>query len=633
MEGFTYITSITEMGRFQDDLMLADKIGFDIETTGLDPFLDEVTLIQFSMNKNIYILNTLVLGDGYTKYFLRLVDATHKMIIGHAIDFDLRFIKRKYGILFENVYDTMLAERMINNGLDKTQYYALKLVVSRYCDVDLDKDVRTSFIDNKEITEEKLVYAANDVRYLNAVYLKQMATLTEQKQLDVLNLECKVEPIVVSMELEGISINRKKWESVTVQSKEKAKKLKADLIDRFITDAMTNLEWNNTLDLVDLLELPVKGKAIRNNLSTVTNEEFVKSYLKSILNIDSHKQMLAILTKVYKIKKLKDTNEKTINKVSDSNPIINTLLSYREAEKEVSTFDTGYLDKIHPFTGRLHTTYHQLGAITGRFSSSDPNLQNIKGKDEEDMSKYRPCIEAREGWKLISSDYSQQELRILAEVTRDPRMLETFEKKQDPHKVTAVGLFEGTTYDTVTNKQRAEGKHLNFAINYGTTEWGLARNFDIPMVKGKEYIEKYFKFYSVYNQFIKEVNESIWEHGYSITMFGRKRFFTKQILFEDGWKATGYKDRLLRSLRNHIIQGTGADITKMALCNLYYNNPFGDKFRIVLQVHDEIVVECEEEIAEKAKIFVEEQMLSAERYFLKVVESAVDAHISDHWEH
>jgi DNA polymerase-1 len=478
-----------------------------------------------------------------------------------------------------------------------------------------------------------LVYADEDVSYLEQIYSLQLSKLEEQKQLRVQELENKIIPIVATMHINGITVDTNMWNEVSLESKKKLESLRVELLKDIAEKATEHYNFKNVVDCMDKLFIPRPVGFKRKDLELITDKIKIFNFIKNTFNLSSNKQMLNVLVNVYKIK-LTDTNEKTINKHLEGNPIIYKLLNYRGFDKEVSSFDTGYLSKINPKTGRLHTFYHQVGARTGRFSSTDPNMQNVKGKAEEgeESSKYRRCFVAAEGKKLISADYSQQELRILADITRDRRMLETFEKQLDPHIVTATGLFH-KAYEEITKPERSRGKTLNFAINYGTTEYGLDRNFDIPKAEGREYIKNYFLFYEDYSNYVNYVSEKIWEYGFASTLLGRKRFYTKKTLYEPGLNPQYYKEKTLRSLRNHMIQGTGADMTKVALANIFYGNPFGNKLKILLQVHDEIVFECDEDIVEVAVDYIREEMLKAESMFLKVVQPKVDVKHSDFWEH
>jgi DNA polymerase-1 len=526
----------------------------------------------------------------------------------------------------------MISEVLINNGYDDgSAFYSLKEVAEKYLGVSLDKTIRDKFIGDTPITEEMLEYASEDVSYLEPIYRLQRSALEKQKQLRVLELENKVIPIIAEMRINGIRVDINKWNQVSKEAKQKLLALEKELIVEVTEKSMEKFDFTNVIDCMEKLLIPKPKGIKRVELATITDKKMIYNFIKNSFNLASHTQMLNVLVSVYGIK-LTDTNEKTINKHTKNNPIINKLIAFRGFEKEVSSFDKGYLSKINPITGRIHTHYHQVGARTGRFSSTDPNMQNVKGKNDEGESKYRTCFVADEGKVLISADYSQQELRILADITRDRRMLETFEKQLDPHKVTAMGLFH-KDYDEITSQERSRGKTLNFAINYGTTEFGLDRNFDIPKTEGKEYIKNYFLFYEDYNKYVKYVSAKIWEYGYASTLLGRKRFFTKKNFYEPSVNPQYYKEKILRSLRNLIVQGTGADMTKTALVNIFYGNPFGDKLKILLQVHDEIVFECDIDIVEKAVEYIREEMLKAEDMFLKVVESKVDVKYSHCWEH
>lgn len=626
------VDCLPKLKNFKQDLSTTEYISLDIETSGLNEWTDYIKLIQIRLSGNSYILFAQKLDSRYVEYLLNLLQESGKTIIGHNIEFDLRFIKVKYNVPLTNVADTMIAEVLINNGYAGcSSLYSLKDVVQKYLGITLDKSIRDMFIGDTPITEEMIQYAYEDISYLEPVYRLQYNILAEQKQLRVLELENDIIPVIVEMHLNGIKVDVDMWNRVSLESKQKLIELRKELLVEIADKSMQTFDFTDVVDCMDKLLIPKPKGFKRVDLKLITDKEKIFNFIKNCFNLSSHSQMLNVLVNVYKIK-LKDTNEKTINKHIGGNPIISKLISFRGFEKEVSSFDKGYLSKINLATGRLHTNYHQVGARTGRLSSSDPNMQNVKGKDDEGESKYRKCFVAEEGKFLISADYSQQELRILADITRDRRMLETFEKGLDPHKVTATGLFH-KDYDEVTSHERSRGKTLNFAINYGTTEFGLDRNFDIPKKEGKEYIKNYFLFYEDYANYVKYVSAKIWEHGFSSTLLGRKRFFTRKTMYEPGVNPLSYKEKTLRSLRNHIIQGTGADMTKIAMANIFYKNPFGKKLKLLLQVHDEIVFECDEDIVKDAVDFIRNEMLKAEDTFLKVIKSEVEVAYSTFWSH
>jgi DNA polymerase I-like protein with 3'-5' exonuclease and polymerase domains len=274
-------------------------------------------------------------------------------------------------------------------------------------------------------------------------------------------------------------------------------------------------------------------------------------------------------------------------------------------------------------SGRIHGSFDQQGTATGRFSSSDPNLQNIKADEE-----YRACFIARPNYKFFTADYSQIELRILAEVSREPLMIEAFQNGEDLHRLTASIIFD-KSLKSVTPAERGRAKNVNFAVVYGTTEYGLRYNFGWPLEVGREYLDKYFKRYKTLKNFIDVVGREVIARKYSTTQLGRRRYFTLP------QKLTKYDIRLINKVKrqgiNHIIQGGSADMIKMFLCNLFYDNPFDDDiyhpelFRTLITVHDEVDGEFHEDIADDAEEFIKASMKSASEYFLKDV--PVDYHV------
>jgi len=557
---FKYITNINQLGQFQNDLLLTNYVSLDTETTGLDVFNDTLTLLQTKLNGNIYIFDVVKMGISYVTYICNLIEASSKTVIGHNLDFDLRFVKLNTGVLFTHVHDTMLTEMLIYNGMKShTKYPSLLELVNKYKGILLNKEIRKNFIGNTEITQDMLIYSAEDVEYLDYIMGEQLKLISASGQSKVLDLEMKVLPVVVSMELNGIKVNVDKWNGVVESTKKTVEGIKNDLINNLVTTSVACNKYTNALELFNLMGMLGKNISVKQQdlLTGITDISYITTYVRDNININSSKQLLNILTNIYNID-VKDTNEKTLNKLSSKYPIIKELITYRGYEKELSSFSSGYLDKICPKTGRIHTSYNQLGAVTGRFSSENPNMQNVKGKDKDEEnsegSKYRPCFEPEKGWSFISADYSQQELRLTAEITQDKNMQEIFKKELDPHRQTASGLFK-VKYEDVTKEQRSRGKSLNFAINYGTSEYGLEYNFNIPLEEAKVYIEEYNKFYSGYSAFIEAMKKKIWEVGYSTTILGRKRYFEIPTMFESGFEARKFKDKTLRSLVNHTVQG------------------------------------------------------------------------------
>jgi len=245
----------------------------------------------------------------------------------------------------------------------------------------------------------------------------------------------------------------------------------------------------------------------------------------------------------------------------------------------------------------------------------------------------------------VAIDFSQEELRLLARIAGVKKMIDAYAKDVDLHTSTTAHLYELSiddlqrkvdAEDKEAKEMRRRGKTLNFAVGYGSTEWGLYKNFDIPIEEGKVLLNKFYTdLYPEIEACKQLVGKKIQQLGYSMTLFGRKRFFEIKNFFPGGYKeAEKYKASVLREGFNHIIQGTGAEIIKKALCRIYYENPFGDKLKILLQVYDEIVCEAADDVAEDAKVFIETIMLECEREYLnEIVPAKVDGKIRPYWAH
>lgn len=258
------------------------------------------------------------------------------------------------------------------------------------------------------------------------------------------------------------------------------------------------------------------------------------------------------------------------------------------------------------------------------------NLQNIPRE-----SIYRSAFVARPGHKIISIDFSQEELRLLAVIARVRKMIEAYKNGIDLHAATGKDLYE-VSLEELTKEQRSKGKSLNFAVGYGSTEFGLYKNFGIPMEEGRVLLHKFYtELYPEIETAKQYVGKKILENGYSVTLAGRKRFFEIKQFFPGGQRERDkYIAAILREGFNHIVQGTGADIIKESLCRIFYENPFGDGLKILIQVYDEIVCEVEESLAEEALEFIRNIMVQTEAKYLKdIVPAEADGKIADCWVH
>ncbi|MCX6798052.1 MAG: DNA polymerase, partial [Candidatus Falkowbacteria bacterium] len=310
-------------------------------------------------------------------------------------------------------------------------------------------------------------------------------------------------------------------------------------------------------------------------------------------NINSTKQLKEILfvkleiptTNIKKTKTGFSTAEDELNKLWELHPIVPLLKDYRELTKLLSTYIRALPELINPLTGRVHTNYNQTVAATGRLSSNDPNLQNIPTKTDEGR-KVRAAFVAETGYKLVSFDYSQIELRLVADMADDKTMIQAFKDNKDIHTITAAAIND-VKLDEVTKKMRNEAKAVNFGIIYGQGPHGLSQGAGIPYFKAKEFIDKYFLSYPKIRKFMEQTIRTAKKSGYVATLFGRRR-----PLSEINSQIIMLRRAAERMAINTPIQGTAADLIKIAMIkihNLIKSQP--EEIRMLLQVHDELIFE------------------------------------------
>jgi len=629
--GFTIVSSIHEIGSFINDLIVTEDIGLDTESVGLDYFNDKFLLLQVCVNNHIYIFNVEKLGE-HLNYIVDLVNESKKVCIGHNIKYDIKVLKVNTDILIYNVFDTMVIEGVLTAGLGNN-FSSLAGLLNKYLGIELDKDIRDDFIGANTITQEMYLYSALDVKHLNNLRKVMETALVENKLMQVANVENKLVPIVAQMEYNGVLINDKLWNKLTNSATRKVDILKTSLESSLLDNIKSKLKKKNALEMLEFLSVPVTLKRDRVPLQAITDFDYAFSQVKSKVNFGSHKQLLRIL-QLNGIP-AKSTNAKDLDHIKNEYPILNELMSFKEYSKKISSFGTEFVQKINPKTGRLHCNFNQLGTSTGRWSSDSPNLQQIpRVKDKEDKdyesSLYRKCFIARPGYKLLTVDYNQAELRLLGAVSGEPEFIRAYQEERDLHQLTGSYIFF-KEFEEVTKDERWIAKQVNFAIGYGSTEYGLYYHFGIPIEEGREHIKNFFKAYPYIKYFVDYAGEIIWERKYSVTPYGRKRFFDNKYLFDTSWEAKKYKASVIRKGVNHIIQGGSADILKLSFIDIYYDNPFEDGLRILMSVHDEGVYEVREDIVNDVIPFVMGIMESTEQKFLGEIPAKADYTIGDYW--
>lgn len=377
------------------------------------------------------------------------------------------------------------------------------------------------------------------------------------------------------------------------------------------------------VDKDQLNELKEKFTTIINELE---NEIF--ELAGEPFNINSPKQLGVVLFEklgLPVIKKTKtgySTNAEVLEKLRDKHEIIDKITEYRQIVKLNSTYVEGLLKIINPKTGRIHSSFNQTITTTGRISSTEPNMQNIPVKTEMGRD-IRKVFVADENCKLVDADYSQVELRVLAHMSGDENMIDAFKHGEDIHSKTASQIFDVDIKD-VTSKQRIEAKAINFGIIYGKTDFGLSQDLNIPVTTAKAYIDSYFNKYPKIKEFMDEAVESATETGYATTILNRRRYIPEI-------KASNFivRNQGKRFAMNAPIQGSAADIIKVAMVNVYNKLKENNmKSKLILQVHDELIVEAVYEELEMAEKIVREEMENAQSMDVKL---DVDLNTGDSW--
>jgi DNA polymerase-1 len=347
-------------------------------------------------------------------------------------------------------------------------------------------------------------------------------------------------------------------------------------------------------------EYEIKIAVLTKEIYSLSGEEF---------NINSSRQLGDVLYKKLKLPALKktktglSTDAATLKAIQDTSPVISKLLEYREKNKLKNTYIDVLPNLVDPEDGRVHTNYNQLGTSTGRISSNNPNLQNIPIRTEYGKQIRKAFIPGKDYDLLMASDYSQIELRVLAHMSEDENLIDSFKRQEDIHTRTASEIF-AVDYNKVSPELRRKAKAVNFGIIYGMTEFGLASRLSIDENEAREYISKYFGRYPGVSIFIKKLIEDAYKHGYSTTMFGRKRYI----------KELGSSNGRIRSLGerfavNTPIQGSAADIMKLSTIVLFNDLRLKEvDSNIILHVHDELVLELKKKDKEVIEKIVKNSM-------------------------
>lgn len=400
----------------------------------------------------------------------------------------------------------------------------------------------------------------------------------------------------------------------------------ANTVDFPLMEVLGDIEYYGVRLDVGMLEgfskdLETDIKALEKEIYEKAGEEF---------NINSPAQLGKILFDKLELpsgKKTKtgqySTNEAVLTKLAVKYEIPSLILEYRSLAKLKSTYVDALPSMINPDTDRVHTDFNQSVAATGRLASSNPNLQNIPIRTARGR-EIRKAFIAEDGFKIMSADYSQVELRVIAHIAKDEAMIEAFKNGEDIHARTAKEIFHLDSLEEVTQDHRRKAKEVNFGIPYGLSAYGLAQNLGIENSEGKEMIDEYFNRFPNIQKYITETQVFAKEHGYVKTLLGRRRYVPD--INSSNWNVRGFAERVAINMP---IQGTAADIIKLAMINIHdYLENNGFKSRMLLQVHDELIFEIHESELETVPKKITELMESAMEMDVPL---SVEAGIGENW--
>ncbi|MEX0587141.1 MAG: DNA polymerase [Patescibacteria group bacterium] len=571
------------------ELEKAPIISLDSEANSLDPHQAKLLLFQLAVPGQAYLFDARHLD---LRPFQTVLGDEKILKLAQNAKFDYGMLKELAGVEIVNLFDTMLAERVLTCGLTKLGDLSLKALARKYLELELAKEVRETFEHHlRDFTKKQLDYSATDVLVLFPIYEAQKAQLQKENLAKIASLEFRLVPVVAEMELRGFLIDVERWRQVISEYRRKAKE-----IDQKVQEELRPYSKSTQKDLF--------------------------GNHANVVNLNSPSQILEAFRRVGL--DLPSTGEEILARYN--HPLAKLLLEYRESEKIISAFGDNLLEKINPKTGRIHPDYMQIGADTGRFACSNPNLQQIPTD-----SMFRSCFIASPGHKLVIADYSQIELRIMAELSEDPVFMKAFKDDVDLHTLTASQMF-GIPQDQVTKERRFQAKSINFGLMYGRGARSLAVQLGVGEEEAKRLLDKYFRQYHRVKAWLDGVARDSVRRGYSTTLGGRKRYYERIDPEDPNYdRQISYIER---QGKNTPIQGASADMTKAAL--VYIREKIRQKGLSSIPIHtihDEVVVEAREAEAKQTAKIVQEEMERAGRELLKKVPVKAEVVISDVWEH
>ncbi len=612
---YKYIKDPSEVPASLNELDKMKWCGFDSETNGTDPHTNDLILVQLGNTHKQFIYDIRYINPLLLKSIL---EGTKAKVTTYGV-FDYRFLKAN-GVEPEPLYDIVLNERILLSGKvhPRTRgYFSLHGLAKKYLGIDLSKALQLSFTMQGEISEDQLKYAAGDVIYPIRILEKQLPLLRKDGLIPTAKLESDAIPAFGDMEYNGFYLDSEAWldleGKVSIRIKEVIKGLNSYFC-RFLQ--------------TDVLGDPL--------ISYGSNEQLLFALKKAGFDVSN-------------------TDNETLLFLPDKK-LSGMLLEFRSLKKAIDSFGKQYLKFIHPKTGRVHANINQIGTTTGRVSMDKPNLQQLIKKDVGKGAAgadYRGAWRAQDGGYIIKCDYSNQELKIIAELSGEETWIQAFKEYKDLHSVTAYDVLGLEVSKTKNLEMRDILKSINFGSAYGMNYYKLIKLYgemgkDLSESEAEGIMNKYYTIYPKIKSMLDKAGMDAITEGYTSTIGGRRRYFDippykmvyspregKEIPVPLVWNKEKLRKlkSIIREGKNHKVQGTACDMLKKALYLLRkkikeHNIPL----QLVNVVHDEIVCEYTGlDVEYIAKEFVEKSMKEAEEYYLKLTPPDTELKIGRTW--
>ncbi len=598
-KNYELILTQTQFDTWLERLRAADLIAFDSETTGLDPMRAEIVGVSFCVEPGhaAYVplmhdyagVPTQLDRTAVLEALRPLLEDAHKPKLGQHMKYDMNVLE-KYAIPVRGVrFDSMLESYVLNSSANR---HDMDTLAKKYLGIDTihyedvagkgAKQIPFSQVDVQRAAD----YAAEDADITLRLHRALWPQLQAEPKLRAVfeDIEMPLVPILARIEQRGVLIDAHKLKA---QSKELSQRM---------------------------LEIQQQAYAVAGRHFSLDSPKQLQGLL-----YDELKLPVAFKTPTGQ----PSTNEEALEGLANQHELPRLILDYRTLAKLRSTYTDKLPEQINPRSGRVHTSYHQAVAQTGRLSSSDPNLQNIPVRSEEGR-RIRQAFIAPDGYRILAADYSQIELRIMAHLSGDPGLLSAFHGNQDVHRATAAEVF-GVPLELVDANQRRAAKAINFGLMYGMSAFGLARQLGIGRGEAADYIKRYFERYPGVQAFMQTTRDAAHRDGFVETLFGR-RLYLNQINSRNQGQRAGAE----RAAINAPMQGTAADIIKRAMIAVDdWLQTQADAARMVMQVHDELVFEVRVDCVDAITDGVRERMADAARLDVPLV---VDIGVGANWD-